>query len=127
MTAAKSPGQDAICSALESSIPDAEQQLRPAVAQRSSDVTVEEHVLSPMDTEGIIGVFAWSACDHEGCRRCVALKREKATPMANAKQCVMRAKQEEACQELHEAINCMNERQGRLSKAKFSYLPGGAH
>ena len=32
------------------------------------------------------------------------------------------AKQEEACQELHEAINCMNERQGRLSKAKFSYL-----
>ena len=123
MTAAKSPGQDAICSALNP----ASQQLRPAVAQRSSDVRVEEHVLSPMDTEGVIGASAWSACDHEGCRRCVALKRENATPMANAKQCVMRAKQEEACQELHEAINCMNERQGRLSKAKFSYLPGGAH
>ena len=42
MTAATSPGQDAICSALESSITDAEQQLCPAVAQRSSDVTVEE-------------------------------------------------------------------------------------
>ena len=59
-------------------------------------VEMKEHFLSPMDTESIIGVLAWSACDHEGCRRCVALKREKATLMANAKQCVMRAMQEEA-------------------------------
>jgi len=42
VTAAKFPGQDAICSALTSSITDADQQLCPAVVQRSSDVTVEE-------------------------------------------------------------------------------------
>ena len=41
---------DAICSALESSITDAEQQLCPAVAQRSSDVTVEECA----DTEDLV-------------------------------------------------------------------------
>ena len=35
--------QDAFCRALESSITDAEQELCPAVAQRSSDVTVEEY------------------------------------------------------------------------------------
>eukprot|EP00450_Noctiluca_scintillans_P039101 CAMPEP_0194476678 /NCGR_PEP_ID=MMETSP0253-20130528/559_1 /TAXON_ID=2966 /ORGANISM="Noctiluca scintillans" /LENGTH=113 /DNA_ID=CAMNT_0039315575 /DNA_START=74 /DNA_END=412 /DNA_ORIENTATION=- len=42
VAAAKFPGQDAICSALISSITDAEQQLCPAVVQRSADVTVEE-------------------------------------------------------------------------------------
>ena len=40
--AAKSPGQNAICSAPESSITDAEQQLCPAVVQTSSHVTVKE-------------------------------------------------------------------------------------
>ena len=42
VTAAKSSGQDTICSALESSIADAEQQLCPAVALRRSDVAMEE-------------------------------------------------------------------------------------
>ena len=65
---------------------------------------MEKHILSPVDTEGIIGVLAWSACEHPGRRRLVAVEREKTTLVANAKQyAMMRAKQEEAHQELHEA------------------------
>ena len=30
-------------------------------------VETENHIRSPMDTEGIIGALAWSGCDHEGC------------------------------------------------------------
>ena len=54
-------------------------------------------------------------CDHKGRRRFVAVKRENTTLVANAKQyAVMRAKQEEVYQELHEAIRVMSERQGKL-------------
>ena len=45
----------------------------------------------------------------------MAVKREKTTLVANTKQhAVMRAKQAEAYQELHETIKKMNERQGKL-------------
>ena len=30
---------------------------------------VEKDILSPIDTEGILGVLAWSACDREGNRQ----------------------------------------------------------
>ena len=36
---------------------------------------LETYILSSKDTEGIIGVLVWSACDHEGRRRSVAIKR----------------------------------------------------
>ena len=68
-----------------------------------------------MDAEGINGVLSWRACDHEGCRRFVAVKKEKTTLVVNAKQyAMMRAKQEKAYQELQEAINYMNESQRNL-------------
>ena len=38
---------------------------------------MEKHMLSAVDTEGIIGVLAWRACDREGRRRFVAVKRER--------------------------------------------------
>ena len=37
---------------------------------------MEKHILSPVGMEGIIGVLAWSVCDHEGRRRFVAVDRE---------------------------------------------------
>ena len=40
---------------------------------------MEKHILSPIDTEGTIGIFSWSACDREGRRRFVAVKSEKTT------------------------------------------------
>ena len=62
------------------------------------------------DPEGIIGVLARSACDHEGHRRCGAVRRKKTTLMAHVKQyALMRAKQDDEYQELHEVIICMNE------------------
>ena len=44
---------------------------------------METHILSLKDTEGIIDVLAWSACDHEGTRRIAPVKREKTTLVAN--------------------------------------------
>ena len=38
---------------------------------------LEKYRSGPIDTEGIIGVVAWSACAHEERRRCVATKRRK--------------------------------------------------
>ena len=53
---------------------------------------LETYILSSKDTEGVIGVLAWSACDHEGRKRSVAIKREGTTLVANTKQyAVMRA------------------------------------
>ena len=73
----------------------------------------EKHMLSPVDTEGIIGVVAWSACDHQGRRRCVAVEREKTTLVAHVKQyAMMRARQEEEYQELSKVIT--HKRQGKL-------------
>ena len=54
---------------------------------------MEKQILSPMESEGTIGVFAWSACDHEGCTQVVAVKREKTK---GDKYVRMRAKQENA-------------------------------
>ena len=45
---------------------------------------MEKHVLSPMYTEGIIGVLAFCPCDHEGRRKIGAVKSEKTTQVANA-------------------------------------------
>ena len=61
---------------------------------------MEKHTPSPMDTEGIIGVSAQSTCGQEGRRRFVAVKSERTTLVAHAKQCpMMRAMQEKAYQE----------------------------
>ena len=38
---------------------------------------MEKHTLSPIDTESIIGVLAWSACDHEERTRFVAVERRR--------------------------------------------------
>ena len=76
---------------------------------------MEKHKMSPIDTEGIIGVLAWSACDREGRRRLVAVKREKTMLVATMKQdTMMRARQEEEFQELRKVIKCMNARQGKF-------------
>ena len=45
-----------------------------------------------MDTEGIISVLDWSACDHERRRRFVAVKSEKTTLVAFGKQSAMGTK-----------------------------------
>ena len=37
---------------------------------------MEKHMLSAIDTDGIIGVLAWSVRDHEGRRRFAAVERE---------------------------------------------------
>ena len=76
---------------------------------------LEKRISSPTDTEDIIGVFAWSACDHEGRRRLSAVKRNKTTLVANVKRyAMMLTKQDDQCQELHEAIKYITERQGKL-------------
>ena len=76
---------------------------------------MEKHMLSPIDTEGVVGVLAWSACDHEDRRRLVAVKREKTTLVAIVKQkALMRARQEVSQQELHEVIKSMSEREGKF-------------
>ena len=63
-----------------------------------------------IDTEGIIGVLAWSACDHEG-SRLVAVETKETTLVANVKQYgMMRPRQEEEYQELRKVITYMNER-----------------
>ena len=46
-------------------------------------------MLSSTDAEGIIGVSAWSACDHEGRRRFVTVKTEEPTLVAKVKQYAM--------------------------------------
>ena len=59
--------------------------------------------------------LSFGACDREGRRRFVARKTKEATLVANVKQyAMMRAMQHEEYQELHEAIEYMNERQGKL-------------
>ena len=76
---------------------------------------LETYTLSSADAEGIIGVFAWSACDCEGRRRLVVVKTKEATRVASMKQyAMMRAMQNEEYQELHEVIEYMNERQEKL-------------
>ena len=53
---------------------------------------LETYLLSSKDTEGIIGVLVWTACDNEGCRRSAAIKRGRTTLVASTKQyAVMRA------------------------------------
>ena len=55
-------------------------------------VEVETYILSSKDAEGIIGVLVWSACDHEGRRKSVAIKRQRTTLVASTnKFAVMRA------------------------------------
>ena len=77
---------------------------------------LETHILISTGAEGIIDVSAWSACDHGGRRRCVAIKETKETTLvANLKQCAfMRAMQDEEYQELHQSIGHMNEMQGKF-------------
>ena len=66
---------------------------------------MENHILSLTNRERIIGVLVWSACDREGRRRFVAVKREKTMLVANMKQyAMMRARQEEAYRELRDVI-----------------------
>ena len=57
---------------------------REAERLRRDEGDGEAHV--EIDTEGIIGVLAWSACDYEGRRRFVAVKRERTTVVASMKQ-----------------------------------------
>ena len=66
----------------------------------------------------VIGVLAWSACDYEGRRRLVAVKTKEMTLVASEKPCaLMRTVQDEEYQELREAIEYANERQGKLLAA----------
>ena len=75
---------------------------------------LETYISGPTDNEGIIGVFAWCACDHEQ-RTKFAVKRKKTTLVTNVKQYeVMRAMQDEEYQELHKIIKYKNERQEKL-------------
>ena len=72
---------------------------------------LEKYILSPTDTEGIIGVLALRPCDHEGRRIFVAAKRNQTTLVTDVSQCaVMRAKEDEEYPELYEAIEYMNKR-----------------
>ena len=50
---------------------------------------LEKYMLRPTGTEGVVGILAWSACDHEGRRRFAAAKREKTTLVANMEQCAV--------------------------------------
>ena len=66
-------------------------------------------------SRGLIEVLASSACDHEGRRRFVAVKRDETTLVVTLKQfAVMRARQEEEYQELRRRSSVRNERQGKL-------------
>ena len=86
---------------------------------------VDNHILSPIDTEGIIGVLAWRTCDHESRRRCVAVEREKTTLVAYMEQCaMMRNRQEEEHQELLKVIKILKPKAGEAlghdgTKANF--------
>ena len=67
--------------------------------------------LSSTVAEGIIGVFAWSACDRELRRRFVAIKTKEATLIARVREyAMMRAMQDEEYEVLHEITEYMNER-----------------
>ena len=46
---------------------------------------LQTYILGPTDNEVIIGVFAWSACDHEG-RTKFSVKRKKTTLVTNMEQ-----------------------------------------
>ena len=66
-------------------------------------------------SRGLIEVLASSACDHEGRRRFVAVKRNETTLVVTLKQyAVMRARQEEEYQELRRRSSVRNERHGKL-------------
>ena len=79
------------------------------------------YISSPTGTEGIIGVFAWSARDHEGRRIFVAARRNQTTLVTNVSQCaVMRAKEDEEYPELHEGgmlLATMERKQKLMSAA----------
>ena len=76
---------------------------------------LEKYGLGPIDTEGIIGVVAWSACAHEERRRCVAIeKKEDAAGKWWSSLRRLRATRDRECRELQEAIECTN---GRPQKA----------
>ena len=84
MNSGEVPRSERNCSALESSITDAEQQPCPAVAQRSSDVTVEEYA----DTVDLVIGKAEHlfACPGSGSR--VPCKTEVCDFIAREKACV---------------------------------------
>ena len=72
-------------------------------------------MLSPTDTESVIGILARSVCDHVGRRKLETRKGKKTTLVANAQQyAMMRAVQEQECRELQEATEYRNERHKRL-------------
>ena len=76
---------------------------------------LEKNILSPIEIDDLIGVLALRPCDHEGRRIFVAAKRNQTTLVTNvSRYAVKRAKQDEEYQELHEDIEYMNERQGKL-------------
>ena len=88
------------------------------LARRREKVLVEVEVLEthlscPTDVEGVIGVLAWKACDHEGRRR--AMRTREGTLVANVGQYAMlRGRQDAEYLELHEIIEYINEKRWRL-------------
>ena len=87
--------------------------------KKQSYIYIYIYFCSSTGAEGIIGVLAWSASDHEGRRRLVAMKTKETTLTVNANQYALtRAIQEHECRELYEAIENMNERQGKLMSTK---------
>ena len=63
----------------------------------------------------VLSASSPGARDREGHSSCVAMKTKEATLVANVKHyAMMRAIQDEEYQELHEIIECMNERRERL-------------
>ena len=83
---------------------------------------LETYILSSTDADGILDVSAWNAYDHRRRRRLIALKTMEATLVANAKQyATMRARQDEECQDFHEIIEYMNERQERLVEKSWNF------
>ena len=62
----------------------------------------------------VLSASSPGARDREGHSSCVAMKTKEATLVANVKHyAMMRAIQDEEYQELHEIIECMNERRGK--------------
>ena len=88
---------------------------------------LEKYILSPIDIDDLIGVSTWSPCDHEGRRIFVAARRNQTTLVTNVSQCaVMRAKEDEEHQELHEGgmLLATMERKQKLMSAAPDGLRG---
>ena len=73
---------------------------------------LETYLLCPTDVESIIDGLAWKACDHEGRKRFVSVRTKERILVANVRpHAMLRRRQGEEYQELHEIIEYINEKQ----------------